>query len=417
MDASRLSAERLHRQLISRQPFARAVEVARWFGAIQAQDYAASLWALGLRTAGAGQRDVEAAVAAGDIVRMHGFRGTWQHVARDDARWMLGLVGARLLDGSARRLRAVGLAPRTLERALGCMARALAGGRQLTRQELAAALARAGIASDGGRLMHLLWYAELRGLLCSGAPRGKLQTFALFDERVPRARAIGRDTALARLAERYFRSRGPATERDLAWWSGLGVGQVREAIALARPRLKRLTVEGRDYWTSDDDAVGALPEAQLLPAFDECLIGYQDRAAFVAAAHVRRINAGGGLIKPILMLGGRAVGTWRRVVVDGAVAVKGGAVSPPDAARARRGGGGARSLRRVRRGVASGARGVARRRARPIANAAQPPESACRMKTRASGASASPSVARSRTGSSPTNTLTCRRSRPVSSTM
>jgi len=307
-----LSAERLHRQLISRQPFARPVEALRWLGAIQAQDYAASLWALGLRTAGARLADVEAALADGSIIRMHGFRGTWQHVARDDARWMLGLVGARLVAGNTRRMHAVGLPPKTLERAVERMARALEGGRQLTRQELAAALARGRIASDGGRLMHILWYAELRGVLCSGAPRGTQQTFALFDERVPRARALDRDHALAALAERYFRSRGPATERDFAWWSGLPLGEVRHAIALAGRRLERVALDGRDYFRAGDAAGDAPDAVRLLPAFDECLIAYQDRACFVEAGHVRKINNGGGLLKPIILVGGRAVGTWRR---------------------------------------------------------------------------------------------------------
>jgi len=315
VDASSLSAERLHRQLISRQPSARPVapvDVVRWFGAMQAQDYHASLWAIGLRTAGARQADVEAALADGSVIRMHGFRGTWQHVARDDARWMLGLVGARLVAANTRRMSAVGLEPKTLERALGRMARALEGGPPLTRDELEAALARGSIDSDGGRLMHILWYAELRGLLCSGARRGKQQTFALFDERVPPARALDRPAALAQLAERYFRSRGPATERDFAWWSGLGLGEAREAIALARPRLARVERDGRQYWSTGDAAGDVGDAVRLLPAFDECLIAYQDRAAFVEAAHTRKINAGGGRLEPIVLLGGRAVGTWRR---------------------------------------------------------------------------------------------------------
>ena len=321
MRAISLSAERLHRQLISRQPFARPVEVVRWLGAVQAQDYAASLWALGLRTARARRADVEAALADGSIIRMHGFRGTWQHVARQDARWMLGLVGARLLASSSRRLRAVGLDAKALARALERAARALAGGRQLTRQELAAELSRGRIATDGGRLKHLLWYAELRGVLCSGAPRGTQQTFALFDERVPPARALEREAALALLAERYFRSRGPATDRDFAWWSGLALGDVRQAIALAGSRLERIERDGRVYWSAAESAAGARDRVQLLPAFDECLIGYQDRAAFVDAAHTRKINNGGGLLKPIVLVAGRAVGTWSRAVEDGAVTV------------------------------------------------------------------------------------------------
>lgn len=317
-----LSAQRLHRQLISRQPFATPAEVVRWFGAVQAQDYAASLWALGLRTARAVESAVEAALADGSVVRMHGFRGTWQHVARADARWMLELVGERLVAGTTRRLRAVGLDDKTLDRAIELMARALSGHQQLTRQELAAVLERRRIASGGGRLMHILWYAELRGVLCSGVRRGKQHTFALFDERVPRARPQPREESLAQLAERYFRSRGPATERDLAWWSGLPLGEVRQAIALVRPRLERVAVGGVDYWLAADGSEARAPRGvQLLPAFDECLIAYQDRSAFVEPAHVRKINSGGGILRPIVLVGGRAVATWTRTLGNGTVAL------------------------------------------------------------------------------------------------
>lgn len=316
-----LSAQRLHHQLISQQPFATPAEVVRWFSAIQAQDYPASLWALGLRTAGVDERGVEAALADGSVIRMHGFRGTWQHVAREDARWMVQLVGARLVAGTAR-LRAIGLDGKTLGRAIELMARRLAGGQQLTRHELAAVLERRRIATGGGRLMHILWYAELRGVFCGGVRRGKQHTFALFDERVPPASAQTREQSLAQLAERYFRSRGPATERDLAWWSGLPLGDVRQAIALVRPRLDRLELGGAEYWLAAD-AVEARPSrrVQLLPALDECLIAYQDRRAFVEEAHVRKINNGGGILRPIVLVGGRAVATWTRTLAKGALSV------------------------------------------------------------------------------------------------
>jgi hypothetical protein len=316
-----LSARRLHRQLISRQPFQHPAEVVRWFGAVQAQDYPASLWALGLRTAGARTGDVEAALADGSVIRVHGFRGTWQHVAREDVRWMLALVGERLIAGGTSRMRAVGLAPKTLERAAERMAQAVGEGGPLTRSELAAALSRSRIASDGGRLMHLLWYAELRGFLCQGAPRGKQPTWAWLDDRVPAARPLSREAALVQLAGRYFQSRGPATDRDLAWWSGLPLGDARQAIALARPALTRLTVDGTDYFDVADADHDLADGLHLLPAFDECLIAYQDRAAFIEPAHLRRINNGGGILKPILLFGGRAIGIWRRTIAKGSVSV------------------------------------------------------------------------------------------------
>ena len=47
------------------------------------------------------------------------------------------------------------------------------------------------------RLTYLVMHAELEGLICSGAMRGKQHTYALLDERAPAAKALARDEALA----------------------------------------------------------------------------------------------------------------------------------------------------------------------------------------------------------------------------
>ena len=86
----------------------------------------------------------------------------------------------------------------------------------------AGALQQAGIdVSDIQRLNHVILQAELDMVLCSGGLRGKQLTYALLDERAPRAKSLPRDAALALLTSRYFRSHGPATVKDYVWWSGL----------------------------------------------------------------------------------------------------------------------------------------------------------------------------------------------------
>src|SRR6476619_6903121 len=107
---------RLAGQLLAR-PADGAAEAVGWLGAVQAQDYLASLWAVGLRTRGATASTVEQAIADGSIVRTHVFRGTLQYVARDDLRWMLALVRRRVIAASASRHRQLGLDERTLRRA------------------------------------------------------------------------------------------------------------------------------------------------------------------------------------------------------------------------------------------------------------------------------------------------------------
>lgn len=313
----RLAAQRIARR--ARDP----AEAVAWLGAVQAQDYLASLWAVGLRTRGATASTVERAIATGAIVRTHVFRGTLQYVARDDVRWMLGLVAGRVLAGMASRYQQLGLDERTLRRAEAVLANATRGGAQPTRAELAAALQRAGIATDGQRLIHIIARAELDGVLCSGARRGKQSTFAAFDERVPPAAARSTSSALGELARRFFCSRGPATLRDFTWWSGLPVRDARTAIAAVAGELRSEVVDGMEYWSSDDArARPAAFVAQLLPAFDEYLIGYADRDAVLRTEHVRAVNSGGGLLSPCVVIDGHVAGVWRRTLGRGGVSIE-----------------------------------------------------------------------------------------------
>jgi hypothetical protein len=317
----RIPAHRLDRQLISRPRFAAPAEVVAWFGAMQAQDYLAALWALGLRTPKATEATIDATIAEGRVIRTHLFRGTWQYVAREDVRWMLDLVGARLIASWAPGFRRLGLDHRTLGRCGELWAKALAGGRQLTRREMAAVLARGRIAA-ASRLSSLLGYAELAGVIASGGRRDKQTTWALLDDRVPASRPLAREEALAELARRYFQSHGPATIRDFAWWTGLPLGQSREALELAKGGLNADRVGGETYWLVDGKTVSRRsPSAHLLPAFDEYLVGYRERSAVLDRAHASKVNAGGGMLSPAVVIDGRVVGTWRRALGNDEVAV------------------------------------------------------------------------------------------------
>lgn len=316
----KIPAQRLTNQHLVRPLDAAPSKVVSWFGAIQAQDYLAALWALGQRTAGATDATIEAALSDGSVLRTHIFRGTWQCVAREDVRWMLDLVGPRVIAGSRSRLRELGLDEKLLRKCGVLFARALEGGAHLTRLEMAEVLARGRVPSVRGRLMHILGHAELDGIIVSGGRRGKQRTFALLEHRAPRARRLVRDEALAELAVRYFQSRGPATLRDFAWWTGLPMRDLRVAIELAGRSLESATLEGETWWSRPGRS-GSLRRgrASLLPAFDEYLVGYTDRSAVLDARFAKQVNAGGGMLRPAVVIDGKVVGTWsRRLVKTGA---------------------------------------------------------------------------------------------------
>ena len=309
-----LARRRLGAQRIAATTFTRPEEAVAWLGAVQAQDYLGALWGVGLRLEEATEEDVERALAERRIVRTWPMRGTLHFVAAEDARWMTALLGPRATARAAGRIRALGRDDAVLARAARALVKGLEGGRTLTRPEAYRTLARAKVPTDGERGIHLLWRLAHDGLLCFGPREGKQQTFVLLDEWLPRAKRLPREEALAELAGRYFRGHGPATVADFAWWSGLTLADARGAIARAGASLAEETIAGERFWFASGAAAppAAAKRVHLLPAFDELLVGYADRSAALAPADARRVNAGGGILSPTIVVDGRVVGTWRR---------------------------------------------------------------------------------------------------------
>jgi hypothetical protein len=309
-----ITGDRLHNQRLSAAPFASPDDVVSWLGAVQAQDYAGATWALALRMRRGRAAAIESAFAAGMILRTHVLRPTWHFVTPADIRWMLTLTGPRVSAAMAPYNRRLELDATVFRRSHRAIRRALEGGHQLTRSELKGILQREGILPGTvQRLAHIVMQAELDGVICSGAIRGKQFTYALLDERVPPSRPISRDEALAELTRRYFISHGPAQLHDFAWWSGLTVGDARAGLAMVERHLARAVVDGKTYWFSSS----ARPRrsrgtAFLLPLYDEYLIAYKDRRAALDPARWAQIAARDAFAAPIVV-DGRVVGGWKRI--------------------------------------------------------------------------------------------------------
>lgn len=307
---------RLCTQRLASAPLTRAQDVVRWLGAVQAQDYSSAKWALALRMCDPTSAAIDRAFAAGRILRTHVMRPTWHFVTPADIRWMLELTAPRVRAATAHYDGQLGLDARTIARSNKAIAAALRGGRQLTRQELKLALQRAGVASDGvQRLAHLTMHAELEGVICSGALRGRQFTYALLDERAPGTRRWPRDQALAELTRRYFTSHGPAQVQDFAWWSGLTTRDARTGLEMIQRDLASEVIDGRTYWWSSRTPAATSPAraAYLLPPYDEYLIAYRDRGA--------AFPGGGGRSNPSrdpfggsVVIDGQVAGRWKRIV-------------------------------------------------------------------------------------------------------
>jgi Winged helix DNA-binding domain len=317
-----IAHQRLHNQLIAHQTFEKAEDVVRWMCAVQAQDYAAAKWAIGLRMQNSTDSIIEQAFTEGTILRTHILRPTWHFVLPADIRWMLALTAPRVIAASANYYRTLGLDDTLFSRSNAVMAKALQGGRQLTRAELASVLQQAGIATDNlQRIGQIIMRAELDGIICSGARRGKQFTYALLDERAPQARMLDRDEALAELASRYFTSHGPATLQDFVWWSGLTVADARTGLDMPTPKLMHEVIDGQTYRHSASTPPSndlSLP-VYLLPNFDEYTVGYTDRSAIFDMSDAEKFDTPGNVLNPTIVLDGLVVGTWKRTIKNDTV--------------------------------------------------------------------------------------------------
>ena len=313
-----LARLRLRNQRLLKASDASPADAVRWMLAMQAQDYAGALWSVGVRAPGSRVADVSAALDEGRIVRSWPMRGTLHVTAPEDLPWMLELIGPRMLATIAPRRRQLGITDHTLDAAADLIRGELEGGRAATRPELFAVLERAGESTGAQRGINLLGALCQSRVLCLGPRRGAQHTFVLFEEWLPAATPRDRDDALRELALRYFRSHGPATAKDLAWWTQLLVQDVRAAVASARDDLEELEVDGVPYFQAADSpaALGeddGRPVTLALPGFDELLLGYRDRAASLRPEEAERVVPGkNGLFLPTIVDDGHVVGTWHR---------------------------------------------------------------------------------------------------------
>jgi hypothetical protein len=319
-----LVRERLRNQKLLQSEFHKPDETVAWLGAVQSQEYAGAKWALGQRANGLTDSDIDDAFNRGTILRTHVLRPTWHFVARADIRWLLALSGPRVHAVSAHYYRKMELDDRLFARSRKVFERALAGGRYLTRPELARALEKAGILAKGPRLAYLVMHSELNAVICSGPRQGKQFTYALLDERAPEARSLARDDALAELTRRYFHSHGPATLRDYVWWSGLTVREARAGLGMIMGTLVHETRDGLEYWFPPSAATTrrSTSTVHLLPIYDEHLIAYKDRGIVLDESCRGVLWSMGAEFPNQLVVNGRVTGAWRRTFGANAIRIE-----------------------------------------------------------------------------------------------
>lgn len=315
---------RMHSQQLALPQFEDPKALVSWMGAIQAQDYPMSKWAVGSRLQSSSLQVVDEALKRGDILRTHVLRPTWHFVAAEDIRWMLKL-SAQLIK-SAYVSYAKVLKSNITEKEYGqfndLVVKILEGNKSLTKQEIEAEVNQQGLKTEEHLIERLIGNSEIEGVICSGIDKGNKPTYALLDERAPKVAEIPKEEALARLASRYFRSHSPATLADFAWWSGLPLTEARKAVGLITSELIEDSYNLFVHESYKEISPLQSDILHLLPSFDEYLISYKDRTAVLDLEHHPKAFNRFGTFYPVILHNGKVIGNWSKTVKKGQTVIE-----------------------------------------------------------------------------------------------
>lgn len=325
---------RLEQQFITRPFTGSAPELAGHLCAMQAQDYAAGKWAMGLRLPGFTDALADAAFADKSLIRTYSLRSTFHIVHPADARWLTALARERFISTTASQHRKLELDEKIFAKCNAIIHDALSGGKEQTRDELKALLEKKKINCEPQRMNNILYRAGMDGLICSGKRRGKEFTYALLDDYVPPAKKFPVEEALSLLALRYITGHGPATAQDFSWWSGYPVTACKAALLSHGKTLHAITVQEQEYWMLPETRPGKPSTGiKLLSGFDEYYMGFKDKRPMLDEAFSKHLSPPNGLLPYIILLNGKVAGTWRRNIKKNVIGLEYAPFKPFSAAQ------------------------------------------------------------------------------------
>lgn len=257
-------------------------------------------------------------------------RGTLHLVRSEDFPWLHALITHRQTTMVRRRLAEEGVSPAQMEKGVALIRRRLADEGPLTRIQLKERLDAAGVPTAGQAMLHLLYWTTIQGHILRGPMVDKQHAFVLVEDWLGPQPEMDHEWALAELARRYLVGHAPATDRDLAKWAGLPLGQVRTGLKLIAGELEQLpdgnlilrkhAPRPAESTTEADSAAAEPPPPRLLGAYDPVLHGWADRSFIIPREEDRRVVTINGIFRPTILIKGKVAGTW--TMPDGAVALE-----------------------------------------------------------------------------------------------
>jgi hypothetical protein len=293
--------------------------------AVQGQDPRGARLAIRSRSTGLTAADVDRALTVDRTLIITWLNRGTLHLVRAEDYWLLHALTVRPQHVVAcqRLIARADVSAAEADKAVDAITAALADEGPLTRIALRDRITAAGV--NGDAALHLLMLACQRGLAVRGPMIGAQHAYVLVRDWIGPPPDLGREVALAELARRYLAGHGPASDRDLAKWSGLPVGEARRGLRAIAPQLRERpdglvelarggaelagdaadAARGGDVGDAEDSS---LPPPRLLGSYDPVLLGWASRAD-ILGPHQQIVTVN-GLFRPFALVAGRAAGIW-----------------------------------------------------------------------------------------------------------
>ncbi|MFV2114643.1 winged helix DNA-binding domain-containing protein [Micromonospora sp. LOL_025] len=314
LDHRALNRATLARQLLLDRADMPVLDAVAHLGGLQAQEPQEPFVGLWSRLRAFDPAALSDLLTGRAVVRMHLMRRTVHLVTADDAlAWRArhdGMLRQRVLGVFRSELAGVDLDE------LAAAGRAvLAGERSRSPSEVARALAERWPAPGPRALGEMLLAALVpvvqlppRGLWRTRAGVRTVLLSTWLGREIDPPAPQGGDPVGEALVRRYLAAYGPAATADLRAWCGLA--GLPAAVAAIREELVAFRDErGRQLWDLPD-APRPGPDTpapvRFLPAFDNALLGYDDRSRIVDDAH-RGLSVAG---TRVVLVDGRVAATW-----------------------------------------------------------------------------------------------------------
>ena len=309
-EIAEVQAERFTAQQLAGEPARGPVDVAGRLLAIQGQDARGARLAIRARTVGLTAADVDRALTDDRSLLITWLnRGTLHLVRSEDYWWLHALTVRPQLQRAVQRvLAAAGVTEADAEKGVAVIEAALAANGPLTRMQLRAIIAAAGLPAQDNVSLHLIALASMQGIAVRGPMIGVQHAYVHVADWLGKPpRELDRDVALAELARRYLVGHGPACDRDLAKWAGLPLGEVRRGLAAIATELHDRS-DGLAELAISRRREASLPAPRLLGAYDPVLLGWASREP-VLGSHQGIVTVN-GLFRPFALVDGKAAATW-----------------------------------------------------------------------------------------------------------